>query len=340
MRHPDFENLRKILKCQKPARPTLFEFLLNDDFYQRLAGDDVAEIDDNDPHRQQKIIIRAFCNAGYDYATLPGSDFKFAYAQHAQKSTFSLNELTMIVDEKSFRAYRWDEPDRYDYSVLDALRDFLPDGMKIIIRDNESVFAGVCRLMGYENLCAAIYENEDLVQAMFDAVGSRILLYNEICSQYESVGAVIVNDDMGFKTQTMLSPDHLRKYCFPWHKKIVDAIHRAGKPAILHSCGNLREVYEDVIVDLHYDGKHSFEDAICPVEAVYDQYAGRIAILGGIDLDFLTRQTPGEIRKRSAAMLERSLDKGGYALGSGNSIPSYIPYDNYRAMISAIDFAQ
>jgi len=34
-------------------------------------------------------------------------------------------------------------------------------------------------------------------------------------------------------------------------------------------------------------------------------------------------------------MLERSRERGGFALGSGNSIPNYVPYDNYIAMIAA-----
>ena len=57
--------------------------------------------------------------------------------------------------------------------------------------------------------------------------------------------------------------------------------------------------------------------------------------MGGIDLDFVCRKTPEEVYNRSCAMLERSRERGGYALGSGNSIPNYVPYDNYIAMIAA-----
>jgi len=31
-------------------------------------------------------------------------------------------------------------------------------------------------------------------------------------------------------------------------------------------------------------------------------------------------------------ILEITTDKGGYALGSGNSIPTYMPYENFQAM--------
>ena len=137
----------------------------------------------------------------------------------------------------------------------------------------------------------------------------------------------------------MLSPEDMRQYVFPWHKQIVEVIHQTGKPAILHSCGNLEKVMDDVIDDMKYDAKHSFEDVIEPVEQAYEKYGDRIAILGGIDLDFVCNSTPEEIQKRCKEMLERTGQKGGYALGTGNSVPEYVPQENYFALIkTASDF--
>ncbi len=76
----------------------------------------------------------------------------------------------------------------------------------------------------------------------------------------------------------------MREYVTPWHKKIVELIHEAGRPAILHSCGNLVPLWEDIIDDIGYDAKHSYEDTILPVEEAYQTYGDRIAILGGIDM--------------------------------------------------------
>ena len=43
--------------------------------------------------------------------------------------------------------------------------------------------------------------------------------------------------------------------------------------------------------------------------------------------------TPEQIQARCRAMLERTATRGGYALGTGNSIPEYVPVENYFAMI-------
>ena len=94
-------------------------------------------------------------------------------------------------------------------------------------------------------------------------------------------------------------------------------------------------MFDDIIDDIRYDGKHSYEDTILPVEKAYEQYGKRIAILGGLDVDFICRSSPDEIYQRARAMLEQSANSGGYGLGTGNSVPEYIPQEKYFAMISA-----
>jgi uroporphyrinogen decarboxylase len=333
-RKPDFNNLLKILERGKPDRPTLFEFFLNDGLYRRLAG--------IEPDRAYKglekwiTFIKAYTNAGYDYTTVRGSDFTFPSARQQDKKTISLNEGAVIHDRKSFKQYPWPDPDSFDTSRLDTLASEMPEGMKLIVWGPGGVLENVTELTGYDTLCYLTADDPALVQDIFDEVGSRLVRYYELCAPYKSVGALISNDDWGFNTQTLLSAPDLRKYVFPWHKKIVSVIHSAGKPAILHSCGQLENVMDDIIDDMKYDAKHSYEDSILPVEQAYERWGGRIAIFGGIGIDFLCRSTPEEIYKRSCRMLEKASEKGRYALGSGNSIPYYVPDENYLAMISAV----
>ena len=49
---------------------------------------------------------------------------------------------------------------------------------------------------------------------------------------------------------------------------------------------------DDVIDDMGYDGKHSYEDNICRWKRPTNAMHRRIAILGGIDVDFICRATP------------------------------------------------
>ena len=334
-RTPDFNNILKVLKKEIPDRPTLFEFFLNGDLYDNLTYK--IEYKESDADKDYKRVIDAFRIAGYDYVTMHGSNFGFASNRHQEKgqASISLNEGTVISDRESFEKYNWPDPDKTDYAGLERISGYLPEGMKIIICGPDGVLETVVKLVGYENLCYLIADDPELVQEIFDAVGSRFVRYYEICSACDSVGALISNDDWGFNTQTFLSVNDMRKFVVPWHKKIANTIHASGKPAILHSCGMLDSVMDDIIDDIKYEAKHSYEDGIRPVEKVYEKYGGRIAVLGGIDVDFICRSTPEEVYNRAVSMLEKASSKGGYALGSGNSIPYYVPQKNYLAMIAA-----
>ena len=333
-KHPaDFSQLEMVLNKEKPDRPVLFEYFMNAGLISAINSISFADI--TDPLEQIKSIISFFYRCGYDYATIPGryfSPLSFSYQPQLKKETISQNIGAGIIDWKSFEKYSWPDPQEGNYELLSHAGRELIDGMKFVIPGPGGLLENVTDLMGFENLCYLVFENEELVKSVFDETGIRLLQYYETCSSIPSVGALIVNDDWGFKTQTILSPEMLRQFVFPWHKKIVEAIHKNGKYAILHSCGNIFDVMDDIISDMKYDAKHSFEDTILPVEEAYPLWHEKIAILGGIDVDFLARETPGKIGERCRRMIDVTGNKS-YALGSGNSIPSYVPAENYLAMI-------
>jgi len=331
MRKPDFNNILKVLRCEVPDRPTLFEYFMNVPLYERLNGG--KPFPEKDDLRQLIFTSNAFEAAGYDYVHTLASDFLFPVREHSQKSTISLNASAVITDRDSFKAYPWPDPDDFNYSRLEKIAPYMPDGMKIMASADSGVLESAIALVGFDNLCLMLYDDPELVRDIFGEIGSRLVRYYEIAAKYETVGMMISNDDWGFKSQTFLSRSDMQKYVYPWHKKITDVIHKRGKPVVLHSCGNLSEVMEDIIDYLHYDGKHSYEDTIMPVEEFYEKFHGRIAIMGGIDMNFMVKSAPEQVKERCRAMLKRAEGRGGYALGTGNSVPEYLPQENYLAMI-------
>jgi uroporphyrinogen decarboxylase len=71
------------------------------------------------------------------------------------------------------------------------------------------------------------------------------------------------------------------------------------------------------------------------VEQAYERHVDKFAILGGIDVDFICRATPEEVYARAKTLLGQTAERGGYALGTGNSVPDYVPDENYFAMTRA-----
>ena len=106
-----------------------------------------------------------------------------------------------------------------------------------------------------------------------------------------------------------------------------------GLPYFLHSCGMILKILDDLIDDVRIDGKHSYEDAIIPVQDFQSMVRGKIAVLGGLDINILSGGTPEEVRNRTRYLLKVVRSRGRYAIGSGNSVPSYVPVENYLAMV-------
>lgn len=306
MRKPDFErNTLRALRGGVPERPALFELFLNETLYRHFAGHGPQG---EEPLGWMRMVVDAMAAAGYDYAPSQAPNFFFPEAEHEHRSTISINDRAVITDWESYEKYPWPDPEQADYSVFDQIRPYLPEGMKLMVMGPEGVLENTIKLIGYENLCYMIYDDPELVQAVSDQVGSRLVRYYENAATFSTVGFLTSNDDWGFNTQTFLKPDDMRRYVFPWHRKIVEAAHRNGKPCLLHSCGRFDDIIDDVIDDMKFDCRHSYEDNICPVETAYERLHGRIAIAGGIDMNLL---------------------------GTGNSVPEYIPLENYCAMTRA-----
>ena len=230
----------------------------------------------------------------------------------------------------------WPEgEDAFDYALFEALVGLVPEGMKIIGGASGGPFEHASFLMGLEPLSMAMYDDPEFVRRFFDRIGVTLVEIASRLAKMDKIGIYRFGDDMGYKTATMLSPAQLRKYVFPWSKKVVAAVHQAGKPFLLHSCGQLEKVMDDLIEDVKIDAKHSFEDVIMPVTEVKRRWGGRVAILGGIDVDFLCRHSPAEIMERTKRTLEVCAPGGGYALGTGNTVANYIPVESYLAMLKA-----
>ncbi|MEG1426084.1 MAG: uroporphyrinogen decarboxylase family protein [Oscillospiraceae bacterium] len=332
-READFNDLVKVCHRIPTEHPVLFEIFMDGQYYEFFSGKKMNTVKSNSLE-ELELILLAFHNAGFVYGSIHGSEFGFPRKEQEHGNSISINDGAVISDWDSFRNYNWMDPDHCDYSKLQGISGKLPDKMKLLVMGPGGVLENVTALIGYDNMCYMLYEDPELLQAVFDKVGSTLLRYYENSLEYDSVGGIISNDDWGFNTQTFLSVSDMRKYVFPWHKKIVEAAHKKGKFAILHSCGYMNDVFDDIIDDMKFDAKHSYEDNIFSVEKSYEKWGNRIAILGGLDLNFLISASMDEMVTRATALVQNSQERGGYALGSGNSLCFYLPEDKVIALLN------
>ena len=234
---------------------------------------------------------------------------------------------------EDLESYPWPDVTEMDFFSFEYIDQHLPEGMGLMTCHAGGMFEHLSQIMSLEGLCLALYDAPDLVGAVVQKIGERMLAFYRHLVDLDNVIALFQGDDMGFRTGTLVAPDALRAHVLPWHAKFARMAHDHGLPYFLHSCGNLETIMEDLVEDVGIDGKHSYEDAILPVQDFQARYGDRIAVLGGMDLNILSAASPKDVRAKTRALIEECGSRGRYAVGSGNSIPSYVPVENYLAMV-------
>ena len=298
---------------------------------------------DRAKERYVNLLIKFFRGLGYDYVPieLPLNLPRTNIRQGKDIAPLSRGVRTWVDENKGtiekledYEKYPWPDPEEtVDFDLLEKMCKNLPEDMKLVSGVAGGVLEHVVWLMGIRPFSLALYKEPKLIEKMFNKVGSMIVKVDKIIGEIEEVGALRMGDDMGYKTGTMISPENLRRYVFPWQKRCVEIAHKHGKPFILHSCGNLEKIMNDLIDYVGIDARHSFQDNITPVTEAKKKYGDKIAILGGVDVDKLCRFPVDELRRYVAKILVECAEGGGYALGSGNSITNYMKIENYKAML-------
>lgn len=237
-----------------------------------------------------------------------------------------------IQSWQDYEEFPWPSVSQIDFGPIEWLEKNLPENMGCYDL-TAGILGTVTRLLGMESLCFKIFDEPELVEAVCQKVGLFYVGLTKTFCDFSCMKLVWGADDMGFRSGTLVSPDFLRERILPWHKKCADIAHEHGRVYLLHSCGNLEQIMDDLIDEVGIDAKHSYEDIIMPATQAKQRYGDRLGILGGIDMDMLCAAGERGIRRQVRRTLEICMPGGGYCLGTGNTVANYMPLENYLVML-------
>lgn len=369
---PDFDYLVRVVNGERKTGRVLFaemyiddevkEFIIENYFNKKIiqcpraqivrsSGSDNSSKYSDEYKEVYRNYLRQNINFYYrmGYSIVPDQEFEINFsslntAPKLGKDTAVLSRgernwaqegIGMIKSWEDFEKFPWVEAKKMllEYEEhLEFLSKNLPDGMKIAV--GAAVFEPlILWMLGYEGFSYAVYDKPDLVGAVFDQVGQ--LVYNSyvIATSMDGVGVVWHGDDFGFKTATIISPDYLRRWVFPWLKKYREIAHKCNKSFWLHTCGYKYGIMKDLIKYVKIDALHSFEDACCPIIDFKKKYGEKVGLIGGVDVDKLASLGEEDLRKYIRNILDACMPGGRYIFGSGNSICNYVPVKNFLIMI-------
>ena len=358
-RQPDFERFKRALLLQgEPDRVPLAELAVDEDVRVAFLGGRKEGL---------KGDVAFWVEAGYDYIPVdlglrtvfkgrpsakllevlpPETGAAIHALRHQHRARYGhyreeserkwANEGTgIIATRQAFDAFGWPQADQLDYSSLDEVSGALPEGMEIVGCMGE-IMSLVYLLMGQENFYVCMYDDLGLVERMYETIGAIQFAAVQTALRHERVNAIWIADDIAYSESLMVSPTHLRKYVFPWYKRIGDLCHRAHMPLIFHSDGRLYDVLDDLI-DCGFNAIHPIEPKAMDIGDTKKKWGHRLCLIGNIDLGYtLTRGTPQEVEGEVRQRLREVAPGGGYCVGSSNSVTDFVPLQNYNAMREAV----
>lgn len=155
---------------------------------------------------------------------------------------------------------------------------------------------------------------------------------------YAALGldGIIPCADMGNSRNLDASPEVYRALVYPWQKRQVEAAHAAGLKILLHCCGHVMPIIDD-IAGL-YDAYEAIQtSAGMDIGVLKRRVGSRITLWGGIMHENLSRGTVADIRADARYAFSHAAPGGGYILGSSHSLAVGAKIENVMEMKRCLD---
>ncbi|MFW9825028.1 MAG: uroporphyrinogen decarboxylase family protein [Candidatus Thorarchaeota archaeon] len=172
------------------------------------------------------------------------------------------------------------------------------------------------------------------VQKIFDDRGKFTLEVVKILAE-RNAQMILLWDDYGYKHGLFMSPQLYKKYIFPWLKRICDAAHKQNCRILLHSDGDLLEIFDDIIncgVDVIHPIESTTANPDYDIFKLNEKYGDKITFCGNVSPMMLAMGEISEIEAYSKKLLRDIAPGGGYIFSSGHSINPAVTLDRFEAM--------
>ncbi len=198
------------------------------------------------------------------------------------------------------RAPDYAEADRY--AAASKLRKENPD--RFIMGGLGALMMSLIYFRGYEGYMTDIYLERNRLEDMID------LLYKsayEQISGYAKAGmdAVIAWEDWGLQDRLMIDPVSWRLLFKEKMRAMIGRIHELGMFYILHSCGYVVDIIDDLI-DIGVDVLQLDQQKLMGFD-VLERYAGSVCFFCPADIQFMTANYDHDAIRRYCEKLVRSL---------------------------------
>ncbi len=338
---PDYTHIVDAAYNRPTTRLPLYEHNISPLVMEQILGYEFISLLDGDASDQEEYfsIYAGFCkDHGYDVVPFEG-----CVTELIQGGKGLCGRCPAIIrDTKDIERFPWEETvEAYEkrfFPQFGALERAMPIGMKAVGGVGNGVFETIQDFVPLVDLSYLEQDDPDTFSLLFQKVGDLLVaIWQRFLARFSDTWCLCrFGDDLGFKTSTLIHPDTIRSLLLPQYARIIHLVHKAGRPFLLHNCGAVFSVMEDLI-QLGIDAKHSNEDNIAPFSTWVDRYGDRIGNFGGIDMNILCLSDTQTVHEYVLRIIRENSEKPGIAIGSGNQIADYVLPESFLTMVETVE---
>jgi uroporphyrinogen decarboxylase len=224
-------------------------------------------------------------------------------------------------------------PDPADPTLMAGVDDEIarhPDRFRIYAI-GFSLYERAWTLRGMAELLEDFFENPDFLHGLLDAIADWNIAVVRRAIEH-NIDAVYFGDDWGTQRGLQMGPKLWRTFVLPRIRRMYDVVHNAGKLVFIHSCGDVSELFGD-LVEAGVNCFNPFQPEVMDVAALAATWRGRLAFHGGLSTQrTLPRGTVQDVVRETDRLLEMGRS-GGYIFAPAHAVEGDVPVENMVAFI-------
>ena len=207
-----------------------------------------------------------------------------------------------LGEVKKFPLESWEDfpklhiPDIRDPKRFESVRGARKRaGDKFLMGHGVSLYERVHFIRGLENAWCDIYTDPGKLCELIDILVDMNLYALEQYAK-EGVDGYMFCDDWGLQDRLMIQPGKWRELWKPRYAKVYAKAHGLGIRTMLHSCGHITDILEDLI-EIGLDVIHMDQQENMGLDVLSKRFGGRITFYSPVDIQtVLPRGDYDEIR--------------------------------------------